>query len=48
MAGLIIVDIACGENHTIAATDRGEAFSWGEGRYGAVGVIDCYQDQFRP
>lgn len=48
LQGLNIVDIACGENHSLIATERGEAFSWGEGRYGALGVLDTYTDQFRP
>ena len=48
MQGLHIIDVSCGGNHTIIATDRGEAFTWGEGRYGALGVLDTYDDQFRP
>ena len=48
LRGLKIVDVSCGGNHTVVATDRGEAFSWGEGRYGALGVIDTCTDQFRP
>ena len=30
--------MACGGNHTVVATDRGEAYSWGEGRYGALKI----------
>jgi alpha-tubulin suppressor-like RCC1 family protein len=48
LQGLKFIDITCGGNHTVIATDRGEAYSWGEGRYGALGVIDTYNDQFRP
>lgn len=43
-----IVDVSCGGNHTLVATNRGEAFSWGEGRYGALGVVDTQNDQYRP
>lgn len=48
LQGFIIVDITCGNNHTICATDRGEAYSWGEGRYGALGIQDTETDQHRP
>ena len=48
MQGFKIVSISCGGNHTVTATDRGEAYAWGEGRYGALGVIDTETDQFRP
>ena len=48
LQGLHVIDVACGGNHTLIATDRGEAFSWGEGRYGTLGVPDTYDDQFRP
>ena len=48
LQGFKIVDIACGGSHTVIATERGEAYSWGEGRYGALGTIETYNDQFRP
>ena len=48
MQGFQIVSVSCGGNHTVVATDRGEVYSWGEGRYGALGVIDTETDQHRP
>ena len=32
----------------MAVTSRGEVFSWGEGRFGALGVPDTDSDQHRP
>jgi alpha-tubulin suppressor-like RCC1 family protein len=29
--------IACGASHTLINTDDGEAYSWGDGFYGALG-----------
>lgn len=46
--GLKIEGITCGGSHTAAWTDRGEVFTWGEGRYGALGVPETETDQFRP
>ena len=48
MVGHRTIDVSCGGSHTLVATDRGEAFSWGEGRYGALGIADCVTDEFRP
>ncbi len=38
LLGPQIVDIACGDNHTVAVTSSGECFSWGNGHYGALGL----------
>lgn len=35
---LIIVKVACGEQHTLALTKQGLVYSWGEARYGALGI----------
>lgn len=48
MLGYRVTDISCGGAHTLVATDRGEAYSWGEGRYGALGIDFNVTDQFRP
>lgn len=32
-----IVQVACGFQHTVALNDKGEVFSWGQGKYGALG-----------
>ena len=44
MTGHRITDISCGGMHTIVATDRGEVYSWGEGRYGALGLANVVTD----
>ena len=48
MSGFKIDDISCGGNHTLAATSTGEVYSWGEGRFGALGIHDSESDQYRP
>lgn len=35
-----VVQIACGFQHTVALTDKGEVFSWGQGKLGALGHGD--------
>lgn len=37
LAGLNIVDIACGAQFTLALTDTGKVFSWGSGKSGECG-----------
>ena len=44
LQGCKIVDISCGGSHTLAVTDSGDVYSWGEGRYGALGVPDTEMD----
>ena len=48
MTGHKIEYISCGGSHTVAVTDSGDAYSWGEGRFGALGVPDTDTDQHRP
>ena len=43
-----ISSVSCGENHTVVCTQTGEVFSWGEGRFGALGVSGADSDQFSP
>ena len=33
-----IVKVACGEQHTLALNKRGQVYSWGQARYGALGI----------
>jgi alpha-tubulin suppressor-like RCC1 family protein len=33
-----VVDIAAGENHSLAVTSGGKLYTWGYGLYGAVGI----------
>ena len=30
--------IACGHNHTMALTERGQLYSWGDDRHGQLGL----------
>jgi alpha-tubulin suppressor-like RCC1 family protein len=48
LLGNKILNISCGGAHTLVATDRGDAYAWGEGRYGAIGTPDTETDQYRP
>ena len=48
LLGSKIVDVSCGGNHTMVVSESGDAFTWGEGRYGALGVPDVETDQHRP
>ena len=44
LLGIKFVDLSCGGSHTVVATDVGDAYAWGEGRYGALGVLDTETD----
>mmetsp|Transcript_5213 Transcript_5213/g.8839 ORF Transcript_5213/g.8839 Transcript_5213/m.8839 type:complete len:118 (-) Transcript_5213:365-718(-) len=35
--GLRIIDIAAGNNHSVAVSDQGEVWTWGHGEYGQHG-----------
>ncbi|XP_074657559.1 RCC1 and BTB domain-containing protein 1-like [Tubulanus polymorphus] len=37
LAGKKVVSIACGSHHSLALTDTGEAFSWGQNNCGQIG-----------
>lgn len=38
LAALGIVQIACGESHNAVLTIHGQVFTWGRGKYGALGL----------
>lgn len=40
MAQKRIIDISCGENHTLAVTEAREIYSWGAGQFGQLGHGD--------
>lgn len=40
MAQKRIIDITCGENHTLAVTEAREIYSWGAGQFGQLGHGD--------
>ena len=33
-----VVKIACGEQHTLALTQRGQVYAWGQAKYGQLGI----------
>ena len=37
LAGCAVLQVCCGELHTLALSDGGAAFSWGSGLMGALG-----------
>ena len=45
--GKNIVAVDCGEAHTVCVTDSGEVFSWGRGKFGALG-LDATNDVHTP
>ena len=38
LAPLGVVQVACGESHNAALTIHGQVFTWGRGKYGALGL----------
>jgi alpha-tubulin suppressor-like RCC1 family protein len=34
----VIIEVACGGSHTIACSEDGEAFAWGDASKGALGI----------
>lgn len=41
---VLVVKIACGEQHTLAMTKRGQVYAWGQARYGALGIDFAMRD----
>ena len=37
VTGVVIKEVTCGANHTVAIDERNRAFSWGFGGYGRLG-----------
>ena len=35
--GRKIVAVDCGESHTVCVTEEGDVYSWGRGKFGALG-----------
>jgi alpha-tubulin suppressor-like RCC1 family protein len=44
--GINVRQISCGQNHTLALTDTGRVYSWGEGEFGQLGHKGLVQLQF--
>mmetsp|Transcript_7429 Transcript_7429/g.10544 ORF Transcript_7429/g.10544 Transcript_7429/m.10544 type:complete len:81 (-) Transcript_7429:2391-2633(-) len=40
LADRFIVDVGCGESHSVALTSEGEVYSWGGGSMGQLGLGD--------
>jgi len=34
----VLVKLTCGCNHTLALTNKGEIYAWGDNNYGQIGV----------
>eukprot|EP01116_Phalansterium_solitarium_P014663 TRINITY_DN32419_c0_g1_i1.p1 TRINITY_DN32419_c0_g1~~TRINITY_DN32419_c0_g1_i1.p1 ORF type:complete len:493 (+),score=226.16 TRINITY_DN32419_c0_g1_i1:131-1609(+) len=45
--GVKVVDVTCGNNHTVALTDKNAVYSWGFGGYGRLGHGEP-KDEFLP
>ena len=43
LADRVIVDVHCGESHTVALTKEGEVYTWGGGSLGQLGLGDFYK-----
>lgn len=46
-----VVQVACGNNHSVALSADGELYSWGHGKYGQLGCGEyekCCQPQRVP
>mmetsp|Transcript_31055 Transcript_31055/g.96072 ORF Transcript_31055/g.96072 Transcript_31055/m.96072 type:complete len:219 (+) Transcript_31055:363-1019(+) len=46
--GLKVVEVSAGDNTSYAISERGEAYSWGQGRYGALGHDDDERNHTKP
>lgn len=40
LTGKSISGIDCGASHTVAVTDDGQVYTWGRGKFGALGHGD--------
>lgn len=38
LAGMHVAQVSCGGDHTLAASASGDAYSWGQGKWGATGL----------
>ncbi len=37
LEGKKVVAVDCGDSHTVCVTENGDVFSWGRGKFGALG-----------
>ena len=42
-----IISVSCGATHTVAISEAGDAYSWGLGEFGALGIGDT-QTRYAP
>jgi len=45
VTGVVVKEISCGNNHTVAIDERNRAFSWGFGGYGRLGHSETKDEQ---
>jgi RCC1 and BTB domain-containing protein len=43
-----IIDIKCGSNHSLALSNNGEVYAWGDNTYGQIGNKCDYSHQLKP
>ena len=43
-----IQSVSCGHRHTVACSQTGEVYTWGEGAFGALGIPAVDSNQFAP
>ena len=41
LAGKKVVSVDCGASHTVAVTAEGDVYTWGRGKFGALGHGDA-------
>jgi len=41
LSELRILDVCCGEGHTLALSEGNEVYSWGGNKFGQLGMNDC-------
>jgi E3 ubiquitin-protein ligase HERC2 len=46
--GEVVLDISCGQDHTLAVTSNGKVFGWGSPKYGKLGQLDQKSDILLP
>ena len=48
LLGPQIVQVSCGDHHTIAVTNSGECYAWGQGSQGALGLSYKPECEYAP
>jgi alpha-tubulin suppressor-like RCC1 family protein len=43
-----VIDVDCGGSYVVTCTEQGDLYTWGEGRFGNLGLDENIGDQFAP